>query len=67
VEVNTFDATCGEATATHLGVARKWVRADNSIEEVMMTMREKIEVAAFGGILIIGLPALIVATQRIAA
>lgn len=31
-----------------------------------MTMRERIEVTVFGGILILGLPALMFAAQRIA-
>ena len=62
--VKTFDATCGvlhpilKTTARHLPPGPK-----HQLEEKIMTMREKLEGGIFAVILIVGIPALIAATQ----
>ena len=62
--VKTFDATCGGASDTRMSTLRETKRTETQrTRRREMTLREKIEGAAFAAVLIVGLPLLIVAVQ----
>jgi hypothetical protein len=63
--VKTFDATCGGRFAKRFSRPATSAEGENNRRNVM-TVREKFEITVFGSALVLGIPALIAASQAIA-
>jgi hypothetical protein len=65
-QVQTFDATCGgPGPILAASFSETFPRERTELWRQNMTMKERIEVTVFGAILIVGLPALMLAAQLV--